>query len=237
MQNALISYQFEEEPVRVVMVADDPWFAANDVAKVLGYRDAFNMARNLDDDEKGTHILSTLGGTQEMSIVSESGLYAAIFKSRRPEARRFRKWVTAVVLPELRRTGRYQIADYEPPEYDANRLNACVATVREARRLFGLKGARRIWAQIGLPMPIANASADIAGDELSGLLKQYLTANQAGATVSEIVQGIGLDDADRGLRRRVASLLRLFGWWEKRARRGRELVYAWYPPEALAGEG
>ncbi len=58
---------------------------------------AMAMAR-LDDDEKGTQIVQTLGGDQELTTISESGLYAAILKSRKPEAKRFEKWVIAEVL-------------------------------------------------------------------------------------------------------------------------------------------
>lgn len=103
MSVALLSYQFDENAVRIVMIADEPWFVANDVAKVLGYRMASDMTRNLDDDERGTHIVRTPSADQEMNIISESGLYAAILKSRKAEARRFRKWVTGDVLPSLRR--------------------------------------------------------------------------------------------------------------------------------------
>lgn len=78
---ALLAFEFGEDSVRIVMVAGDPWFIANDIARVLGYRDAPNMVRMLDDDERGTHIVSTLGGIQEMNIISESGMYAAILNN------------------------------------------------------------------------------------------------------------------------------------------------------------
>lgn len=104
----LAVFAFNTSAVRVVLKDGEPWFVAGDVAAVLGYRDAANMARNLDEDEKGTQIVSTLGGDQEVSVISESGLYAAVLKSRRPEARSFRKWVTADVLPSIRKTGGYQ---------------------------------------------------------------------------------------------------------------------------------
>ena len=76
---------------------------ASDVAEVLGYRDAANMTRNLDNDDKGTHILSTLGGTQNVTIINESGLFTAVFHSRRPEAKRFKRYVTSDILPTVRK--------------------------------------------------------------------------------------------------------------------------------------
>lgn len=72
------------------------------------------MARNLDDDEKGTHIVSTLSGNQALSIINESGLYAVILKSRKKEAKRFRKWVTSEVLPTIRKTGQYTNPNFRP---------------------------------------------------------------------------------------------------------------------------
>ena len=85
----------------------NPWFVAKDVCKVLGlekYRDA--VAR-LDEDERGSVIVDTLGGPQEMTTISESGLYALVFRSRKPEAKAFSKWVRSEVLPTLRKTGSY----------------------------------------------------------------------------------------------------------------------------------
>ena len=65
------------------------------------------MATHLDDDEKGVHSMDTLGGTQRINTVSESGMYALVMRSRKPEARAFRKWVTSEVLPAIRKTGGY----------------------------------------------------------------------------------------------------------------------------------
>ncbi|MER0762966.1 BRO family protein, partial [Pseudomonas aeruginosa] len=90
-----------------LLIDGDPWFVAADIAAALQYRDSFNMCRNLDEDEKGTQIVSTLGGAQEMLAINESGLYAAILRSRKQEAKLFKKWVTGEVLPAIRKTGRY----------------------------------------------------------------------------------------------------------------------------------
>ncbi|MFN3973448.1 MAG: Bro-N domain-containing protein [Gemmobacter sp.] len=106
----VIPFDFEELAVRVIMVDEAPWFVAADVCRALGiskYRDA--IAR-LDDDERVSVLVDTLGGQQSMSAVSESGLYALILTSRKPAAKRFRKWVTAQVLPAIRRTGQYRVA-------------------------------------------------------------------------------------------------------------------------------
>lgn len=105
-------YQSGTRPdtVRVSMVDEQPWFVAVDVARILGFRDAEHAIRGLDDDEKGTRIVGTLGGEQQLSVISESGLFALVLRSRRPAAKQFRKWVTSEVLPSIRRSGGYGLA-------------------------------------------------------------------------------------------------------------------------------
>jgi len=100
----------ENTPVRVRVMNGQTWFVAKDVCKVLGISNHKDAVSRLDDDERwGVGITDPLGGTQRMSAVSESGLYHLVFQSRKPEARRFRRWVTMEVLPEIRRTGSFNI--------------------------------------------------------------------------------------------------------------------------------
>ena len=104
-------FKFDESPVRVVLKHHEPWFVAKDVCDVLEHSDPSKAVGRLDDDEQGTTTVRTPGGPQEMLTVSESGLYSLVFTSRKPEATRFRKWVTGTVLPEIRKTGIYQGPD------------------------------------------------------------------------------------------------------------------------------
>lgn len=123
MSAQIIPFTFKSSTsreVRTLLIDEQPWFVAADVAAALEYRDAGNMARNLDDDEKGTQIVSTPGGEQDMLVINESGLYSAILRSRKAEAKRFKKWVTAEVLPSIRKTGGYQHA---APDYTRQRLH------------------------------------------------------------------------------------------------------------------
>ena len=94
----------------------EPMFVAKDVATTLGYRMASDMTRRLDDDEKGTRSVRTLGGDQEMAVITEAGLYAAVLGSKVPEAKAFKRWVTHEVLPAIRRDGGYMVARDETPE-------------------------------------------------------------------------------------------------------------------------
>lgn len=99
-------FSFNSLDVRVVDRGGEPWFVAADVCSVLELETHKVVAR-LDDDEKGRFSIPTPGGKQEVSVVSESGLYSMILGSRKPEAKKFKKWVTSEVLPAIRKTGSY----------------------------------------------------------------------------------------------------------------------------------
>jgi len=103
----LLPFDFDGNAVRVVLREDAPWFVAKDVCNVLDISDHHQAVERLDDDERGRYSIPTIKGLREAKVVSESGLYALIFTSRKPEARRFRRWVTGEVLPSIRRTGGY----------------------------------------------------------------------------------------------------------------------------------
>lgn len=97
--------------IRTTNIKGNPWFVAKDVCEVLEIRKYRDALLRLDDDEKGCPIMvDTPGGPQEMTGISESGLYSLIFQSRKPFAKAFRKWVTGEVLPTLRKTGCYKVA-------------------------------------------------------------------------------------------------------------------------------
>lgn len=103
------TFNASNQQVRTVVIDNEPYFVAKDVCVILGISNHNDAVGRLDDDEKRGSALPTPSGTQQMVVVNESGLYHLIFQSRKPEAKAFRKWVTAEVLPTLRRTGRYEI--------------------------------------------------------------------------------------------------------------------------------
>ena len=92
--------------IRIVMRNNEPWFVAKDVCDCLEL-DLASGARGLDEDEKRLHIVQTPGGPQEMSIISEPGLYSLILRSRKPEAKAFKRWITHEVIPSIRHHGGY----------------------------------------------------------------------------------------------------------------------------------
>lgn len=98
----------DTQQVRTLVLDDQPWFGAKDVCDVLGLANSRDALKNLDDDEVMVSRIATPSrGRQQMQLVNESGLYNLIFRSRKPQARAFRRWVTSEVLPSIRRTGGY----------------------------------------------------------------------------------------------------------------------------------
>ncbi|MCC5646387.1 hypothetical protein LC607_26415 [Nostoc sp. CHAB 5824] len=102
-------FNFESHEVRFVGTANEPWWSATDICKVLEIEDSKQSTRHLDDDEKGMFSIPTPGGMQQMTCVNESGLYSLILRSRKPQAKRFKKWLTSEVIPAIRKTGTYAV--------------------------------------------------------------------------------------------------------------------------------
>jgi len=104
----IIPFEFESHALRVNLnAAGQPWFVAADVCAALDLPETHKAIARLDDDEKGRNSIPTPGGLQEMSVVNESGLYNLVLGSRKPEAKRFKRWITHEVLPSIRKTGAY----------------------------------------------------------------------------------------------------------------------------------
>jgi len=102
-------FDFEGHEVRVVVIEGHPWWVAADLARALAVGRTHDAVRRLDPDEKGSVCIRTPGGPQNLAAVNESGLYAMVLTSRKPEAKRFKRWVTGEVLPTLRQTGSYTL--------------------------------------------------------------------------------------------------------------------------------
>ena len=118
MKNNLIPFAYGDNLVRVIEKDGQPWWVAKDVCNVLGLENARDtIAKMLDEDEKGAEKVYTPGGEQEMNIINESGLYNLIFRSNKPEAKAFRKWVSSEVLPQIRQAGVFGAPELEGHAY------------------------------------------------------------------------------------------------------------------------
>lgn len=101
-------FNFEQNEVRTILVNDEPYFVGKDVAGVLGYSNTKDaLSRHVDSEDKTGSRITTSGQSREMTIINESGLYSLILKSKLPNAKKFKRWVTSEVLPTIRKTGSY----------------------------------------------------------------------------------------------------------------------------------
>jgi prophage antirepressor-like protein len=129
---ALVQFELpvaiKENRIPLTVITDqqgNPWWVANEVCKVLGFSETAAGTRHLDADEKGAvKLTGPSGGAQDYTIINEPGLYSLILRSRQPEAKAFKRWVTHDVLPEIRKTGAYNAKPAPAPEL------ASVETVR-----------------------------------------------------------------------------------------------------------
>lgn len=109
-QGSNFEFTFEDKGlIRVINIDGDPWFVGTDICKVLGIRNPSAAYSRLDPDERSTRKLETAGGTQNTTIISESGLYGLVMSSRKHEVQPFKRWVRKEVLPEIRKTGSYSV--------------------------------------------------------------------------------------------------------------------------------
>jgi prophage antirepressor-like protein len=127
-QEPLAVFSFPEtgQNVRTVTLDTEPWFVAVDVAEILDLGNLHSSLAHLDDDERSLHTVER--GQRSMSIVSEPGLYSLILRSRKPQAKAFKRWVTHEVLPAIRKTGSYSVA---LPQSYAEALRELASTVEQ----------------------------------------------------------------------------------------------------------
>jgi len=160
-------------PVRVSDREGAPWFVAADVCKALAIGNSRMAVARLDDDEITSVSFSDGGLKRKVNIISESGLYALVIRSNKPEAREFRKWITAEVLPTIRRTGRYEAA----AELPAVREKPLIQTVGEMLRSLNT----RIIAGEDVPAHILKYAWNMAGITRDLSLRHQRDALFAGA--------------------------------------------------------
>lgn len=152
MNAEVIPFRYADaRELRAVTVDGEPWFVAADVAVILDLGNPRPSLALLDDDERGVHTLDTLGGPQSLTIISEPGLYSLILRSRKPEAKAFKRWITHSVLPAIRKTGTYGVAKALPQTYsEALRALADEAEAHELARvrIRELEPAASAWASL-----------------------------------------------------------------------------------------
>lgn len=159
MSNQISIFNFENQSIRTIAINNEPWFIAKDLCDAINisnYRDAIER---LDEDEKGVALTDTLGGKQEMAVVSESGMYTLILRCREAVKKgsiphRFRKWVTAEVLPQIRKTGSYSqnVEEIRPLEPTYHREHTQTEMLCFASLWFSLYNCRDTLEQVSEPL-------------------------------------------------------------------------------------
>lgn len=129
-------FKYADIDIRTVVIGGEPWVVGRDVCTVLEIAKPESSLALLDEDERGTHSVGTPGGPQDMTVVNESGLYSLILRSRKPEAKKFKRWITHEVLPAIRKTGRYAEKGYAEM-----RTLAPASTAAETTEILRMLGA------------------------------------------------------------------------------------------------
>lgn len=110
--NEIQNFVFDGSQIRTLAINDEPYFVGKDVAEILGYSNPQKAIRNhVDEEDRGVTKMGTPGGIQDLTIINESGLYSLILGSKMPDAKRFKRWVTSEVLPQIRKHGMYATAE------------------------------------------------------------------------------------------------------------------------------
>jgi prophage antirepressor-like protein len=216
---AIQPFAFEEHVVRVIERDEAPWFVGRDVCRALGIGNESQALGRLDDDEKGVCNVYPLsddyargGGAQDAIVINEPGVYQLIFTSRKPEAKRFKRWLAHEVLPALRKHGAYAMPETsdaaadlaEPPEHPASRkvllveeMNAKARLLCEARHIYGREAAAKLWTKFHLPRIEDRAPASLADspeDLPESALKHLLNFTAGSALrVRDILRSAMLD--------------------------------------------
>jgi hypothetical protein len=201
--NNIITFDFEGSSIRLLDLEGSPWFVAMEIAAILDYSDAEAMTRKLDDDEKQN--LQVVGfGPRGVTVINESGLYSAILGSRKPEAAKFKKWVTAEVLPAIRKTGSYTAPKASPSPvrlaYDA--AKAFPPLFRVARLLGCDKNAAAISAnQMVTKLTDVNLMAGLGQIHLDSEKQdtQFFTPTELGKRIGASARGVNLLLAEAGM--------------------------------------
>lgn len=169
-------YSFDGNQVRTLTDEQgEPWFVAKDVCDILGITNSRDAMSSLDDDEKGVANTDTPGGRQNVSIVSEPGLYVLIGKSRKPEAKTFRRWVNHEVLPSIRRHGVYATDDVIDKVLGNPDFGIRLLSELKDERAKRLDAERTIEAQrpkVLFADAVASGGRDILVGELAKILRQ-----------------------------------------------------------------
>lgn len=194
------SPQFGE--IRTAGTSDNPMFCLSDLCRVLGLS-AKGVNQRLDKEVISNYPLETPGGVQQALFVNEDGLYDVILESRKPEAKKFRKWITSEVLPSIRKTGGYIAAGVEDTDEEimARALLVADATIKRKDERIAQLQAENETAQ----KQIEEQQSKIEQDAPKVLFADAVSTSQRSCLVAELAKILKQNGVDIGQNR-------LYGW-------------------------
>lgn len=187
----IIPFTFPEtgQPVRTVTIDGEPWWVAVDVCVILEIGNPSQAVSYLDDDERGSTLISNEGGQQRpANVINEPGLYSLILRSRKPQAKAFKRWITHEVIPSIRRTGSYAAAPRE-----MSKLEALQAAIESEQ------GRLAAEARIAELEPVARSW-------------QVLASGEGDYSVADAAKILGRDPSITLGRNRLFALLAEYRW-------------------------
>lgn len=190
-ENGIQVWNYESSEIRTVQVNGEPWFVLSDVCKVLEISNSRNISSRLEPDEKGVTLVDTLGGAQQMTIINESGLYTVILRSDKPQAKPFRKWVTSVVLPSIRKTGSYSVQQPNAFENLSPQLQVLIQMETRQKQIEA-RQAEQATALAGLEQKLQNTCEVIALDKTAWRKDSEHLINKIARATGEGYGGIRL---------------------------------------------
>lgn len=194
--NEITSWNYEGAEVRTVQIDGEPWFVLADICRELEISHVKDTATRIDEDDLGqTEVIDRMGRSQKVWIINESGLYTVILRSDKPQAKPFRKWVTSIVLPSIRKHGAY-MTDQALEKALTNpdfliQLATQLKTEQEQRRR--------------LETTVAAQSKQMEQDKPKVLFADSVAASSSSILIGELAKLIKQNGVDMGQRR-------LFAW-------------------------
>lgn len=164
-ENEVQVWNYEGAEVRTVQIDGEPWFVLADICRELELSTPARVAERLEKDEVSqTHTIDRMGREQKTTIINESGLYTVILRSDKPQAKPFRKWVTSVVLPSIRKTGSYSVQQPNAFENLSPQLQVLIQMETRQKQIEA-RQAEQATALAGLEQKIQNTCEVIALDK------------------------------------------------------------------------
>lgn len=171
--------------VRTMIIENEPWFVGKDIAEALGYKDAVSAIRaHVDEEDKGVAKCPTPSGAQMMTVINESGLYSLVLGSKLESAKKFKRWITYEVLPQIRKTGEYRVR--QTSDFSNNPLKLLelhYESIKQVDTKFEVLADRV--DKIELDMPLLTNEADLITSTVKNKVAEIMGGEKSAAYMNK----------------------------------------------------